>query len=78
MAANTASNEAKYMMFGSLNRRSHASWEYAPSTPWHATAGCSGNSCGVRAMACSISAVSGLVTPSSRFWQLRLSSKMSE
>ena len=55
MAENTLSKLLKYMIFGLLNMRVPAIWEYAPSVPWQAMMGAVGNRRGVSSMACSIS-----------------------
>ena len=67
MAENTASNELKYSTFASPNSLSHASCDYAPATPWQATAARCGNSFGVCSMAAWISSVSADGFSSSRF-----------
>ena len=68
MAAKTLSNVAQKNTLGCWNSLSQACWEYAPSTPWQATAAEVGNSCGVVTTARFKISGSVLLLPSSERW----------
>ena len=73
-----ASKELKKNVLGRLKSRSQACSEYAPSTPWQATAASSGKSWGVCPIASAIFAGRSPFVPRRQLWRLRLSSKIRE